>query len=74
MSGEGRKAGCWGPCSGAGDLGHWKSSLNSQEGKGEIKAEGNKGERFVANGTQMFPTRVLGFSAYLGPSHIKEVE
>lgn len=51
-----------------------KLSLNSQEGKGEIKAEGDKGERFVANGTQMFPTRVLGFSAYLGPSHIKEVE
>lgn len=72
MGGEGRKAGCP-PCSGGtGELGALgRFGPSSQKGRGEIKAEGEDGERFAVNGTQMFPTWVPDFLTDPVPSFIE---
>jgi len=44
-----------------------------RDSRGEIKAEEEGRERFVANGTQMFFTWVLDFPTDPVPSYIKEV-
>lgn len=58
MGGEGRKADV--PPAGGGGTGELgalgRFGPSSQKGRGEIKAEGEDGERFAVNGTQMFPT------------------
>lgn len=59
---EGRKTGCPSRSGGTGELGALGNfSQSSQKGRGEIKAGGEDGERFVINGIQMSPIWVLDF-------------
>lgn len=71
--GRGERPGVWGPALGAEELGVLRRLSRPRDGGGEIKAEGEGRERFVANGTRMFFIWVLDFLTDPVFSYIKEV-
>lgn len=69
----GERPGVWAAVLGTEELGVLGRLSLPTDGRGEIKAEEEGRERFVANGTQMFFTCVLDFLTTPVLSYIKEV-